>query len=193
MKPFEIVSDEGLEIIEHNAETILEEVGVEIRDYPSALQVFADAGADVDGTGCASREGMCRQIVQASAPREYIQHARNPRAQRADRRRRHGVRAQLRLAVRLRPRQRPPLRDDRRLPQLRQAHVPVAVPAPSAAARSASRSTSRSASVTSTWCTPTCATATSRSWARSPRPSRAAGLASSWPASRSAATSPTAP
>jgi trimethylamine--corrinoid protein Co-methyltransferase len=31
MKPFEIVSDEGLEIIEHNAETILNEVGVDPR------------------------------------------------------------------------------------------------------------------------------------------------------------------
>ena len=78
MKPFEIVSDEGLEIIEHNAETILQEVGVEIRDYPSALQVFADAGATVDGTRVRFPRGMCRQIVQATAPREYIQHARNP-------------------------------------------------------------------------------------------------------------------
>ena len=78
MKPFEIVSDEGLEIIEHNAETILQEVGVEIRDYPSALKVFADAGASVDGTRVHFPRGMCRQIVQASAPREYIQHARNP-------------------------------------------------------------------------------------------------------------------
>ena len=78
MKPFEIVSDEGLEIIENNAETILQEVGVEIRDYPSALQVFADAGASVDGTRVRFPRGMCRQIVQASAPREYIQHGRNP-------------------------------------------------------------------------------------------------------------------
>ena len=78
MKPFEIVSDEGLEIIERNAETILHEVGVEIRDYPSALKVFADAGASVDGTRVHFPRGMCRQIVQASAPREYIQHARNP-------------------------------------------------------------------------------------------------------------------
>ena len=70
MKPFEIVSDEGLEIIEHNAETILNEVGVEIRDYPSALKVFADAGADVDGTRVHFPRGMCRQIVQATAPRE---------------------------------------------------------------------------------------------------------------------------
>lgn len=78
MKPFEIVSDEGLAIIEHNAETILHEVGVEIRDYPSALKVFADAGASVEGTRVHFPRGMCRQIVQASAPREYIQHARNP-------------------------------------------------------------------------------------------------------------------
>ena len=78
MKPFEIVSDEGLEIIEHNAETILQEVGVEIRDYPSALKVFADGGASVDGTRVRFPRGMCRQIVQASAPSEYIQHARNP-------------------------------------------------------------------------------------------------------------------
>lgn len=78
MKPFEIVSDEGLELLEHNADTILQEVGVEIRDYPSALQLFADAGASVDGTRVRFPRGMCRQIVQASAPREYIQHARNP-------------------------------------------------------------------------------------------------------------------
>ncbi|MGZ4741487.1 MAG: trimethylamine methyltransferase family protein, partial [Ilumatobacteraceae bacterium] len=78
MKPFEIVSDEGLEILEHNADTILQEVGVVIRDYPSALKVFADAGASVDGTLVRFPRGMCRQIVQATAPREYIQHARNP-------------------------------------------------------------------------------------------------------------------
>ncbi|MEM9748622.1 MAG: trimethylamine methyltransferase family protein, partial [Actinomycetota bacterium] len=48
--PFEIVSDEGLELLEHNAETILETVGVEIRDHPGAVERFRDAGADVDGT-----------------------------------------------------------------------------------------------------------------------------------------------
>jgi trimethylamine--corrinoid protein Co-methyltransferase len=78
MKPFEIVSDEGLELLEHNADTILEEVGVEIRDYPSALDRFRDAGADVDGTRVRFPRGMCRQLVQASAPAIYTQHARNP-------------------------------------------------------------------------------------------------------------------
>jgi trimethylamine--corrinoid protein Co-methyltransferase len=78
MKPFELVSDEGLEILEHNADTILEEVGVEIRDYPSAVQRFRDAGADVDGDRVRFPRGMARQIVQSSAPSIYTQHARNP-------------------------------------------------------------------------------------------------------------------
>jgi trimethylamine--corrinoid protein Co-methyltransferase len=78
MKPFEILSDEGLEILEHNADTILEEVGVEFRDYPSAIERFRDAGADVDGSRVHFPRGMCRQIVQASAPAVYTQHARNP-------------------------------------------------------------------------------------------------------------------
>ena len=76
MKPFEIVSDEGLEIIEHNADTILEEVGVEIRDYPSALQLFADAGAVVDGDARAlsarhvppDRAGHARRASTSSTP-----------------------------------------------------------------------------------------------------------------------------
>ncbi|NBO56932.1 MAG: trimethylamine methyltransferase, partial [Actinobacteria bacterium] len=32
IKPYEMVSDEGLELIEHNADTVLEEVGIEVRD-----------------------------------------------------------------------------------------------------------------------------------------------------------------
>ena len=78
MKPFEIVSDEGLELLEHNADTILEDVGVEIRDYPSAIDRFRDAGADVSGTRVRFPRGLCRQIVQTSAPAVYTQHARNP-------------------------------------------------------------------------------------------------------------------
>jgi trimethylamine--corrinoid protein Co-methyltransferase len=78
MKPFELVSDEGLELLEHNADTILEQVGVEIRDYPSAIERFRDAGADVTGTRVRFPRGLCRQIVQATTPAAYTQHARNP-------------------------------------------------------------------------------------------------------------------
>ena len=75
--PVEIVSDEGLELLEHNAETILETVGVEIRDHPGAVERFRDAGADVDGTRIRFPRGMCRQLVQATTPAGYTQHARN--------------------------------------------------------------------------------------------------------------------
>jgi trimethylamine--corrinoid protein Co-methyltransferase len=78
LTPIELISAEGLEILEHNADTILEEVGVEVRDHPSAVKLFAEAGADIDGSRVRFPRGMCRQIVQATAPAVYTQHARNP-------------------------------------------------------------------------------------------------------------------
>jgi trimethylamine--corrinoid protein Co-methyltransferase len=78
LQPYEVLSEEGLAIIEHNADTILEEVGVEIRDFPEGLPTFANAGAHVDGTRVRFPRGLARQIVQATAPRQYTQHARNP-------------------------------------------------------------------------------------------------------------------
>ena len=78
IKPYELVSEEGLQILEDNADAILEEIGVEIRDYPSAIERFKNAGAIVDGTRVRFPRGMCRSIIQASAPRIYTQHARNP-------------------------------------------------------------------------------------------------------------------
>ena len=78
LAPVELASAEGLEILEHNADTILEEVGVEVRDHPSAVKLFAEAGADIDGSRVRFPRGMCRQIVQATAPAVYTQHARNP-------------------------------------------------------------------------------------------------------------------
>lgn len=78
LKPFEIVGDEGLAIIEQTADTILEEVGIEVRDYPAALAVFAAGGAHVDGTRVRFPRGMCRELVSANAPSTYVQHARNP-------------------------------------------------------------------------------------------------------------------
>ena len=78
LTPLDIVSSEGLELLEHNAETILAEVGVEIRDYPSAIERFRAAGADVDGTRVRFPRGLCRSIVTATAPAVYTQHGRNP-------------------------------------------------------------------------------------------------------------------
>ncbi len=75
---FELLSEEGLQLIEKNAETVLEEIGIEIRSFPAALRLFKQAGADVNGERVRFPRGLCRTIVQASAPSEYVQHARNP-------------------------------------------------------------------------------------------------------------------
>jgi trimethylamine---corrinoid protein Co-methyltransferase len=77
-RPYELVSDEGLSIIEANADRILAQSGVLIRDYPSAIELFRSAGAEVSGDQVRFPDGMARKIVQATAPRSYIQHARNP-------------------------------------------------------------------------------------------------------------------
>ena len=74
----EVMTAEGLELIEHNAETILEEVGIDFREDPEALDILRDAGADVDGERVRFPRGLCRSIIQQSAPKEFIQHARNP-------------------------------------------------------------------------------------------------------------------
>ena len=69
LKPFEVLDEEGLATIEWNADTILEQVGLEFRGDPDALRLFHDAGADVQGDRVRFPRGMCRKIVQASAPR----------------------------------------------------------------------------------------------------------------------------
>jgi trimethylamine--corrinoid protein Co-methyltransferase len=74
----EVLDEEGLLLIEQNAETVLQEIGIEFRDFPRALELLKDAGADVDGERVRFPRGLCRSIIQASAPSEFKQHARNP-------------------------------------------------------------------------------------------------------------------
>src|ERR1700761_2574746 len=75
---YEVLGTEGLELLEHNADTILEEIGIEFREDPEALRIFKDAGADVQGERVHFARGMCRSIIQKSAPRQFTQYARNP-------------------------------------------------------------------------------------------------------------------
>ena len=63
----EILSEEGLAIIEHNAETILQEIGIEFKEYPRALELFKGAGADVNGARVRFPRGLARQPL--SRPR----------------------------------------------------------------------------------------------------------------------------
>ncbi|MFY0621436.1 MAG: trimethylamine methyltransferase family protein [Pelagimonas sp.] len=74
---FEILSEEALDIIETNAETILEEVGVNFVDNPAALARWKEAGADVQGERVRIPRGLARELIK-TAPKSFTQHARNP-------------------------------------------------------------------------------------------------------------------
>ena len=73
----ELCSDEGLGIIEANAETILEEIGIDFKDDEEVLQIWKDAGADVDGERVRFPKGLARSLL-ATAPAQFTQVARNP-------------------------------------------------------------------------------------------------------------------
>ncbi|ACM01014.1 trimethylamine methyltransferase family protein [Cereibacter sphaeroides] len=74
---FEILNEEALQIIEWNAETVLEEIGVNFLENPAALQRWRDAGADVRGERVHIPRGLARKLC-ATAPSSFTQHARNP-------------------------------------------------------------------------------------------------------------------
>ncbi len=75
---YDVLGEEGLSLIEENAETILAEVGIEFREDAEALALWREAGADVDGERVRFPRGLCRKLVQDSAPAVFTQHARNP-------------------------------------------------------------------------------------------------------------------
>jgi len=72
----EILSEEAIEIIEFNAETILEEIGVAFTDNPGAIEVWRNAGADIEGERVRIPRGLARKLCK-TAPKKIIQHARN--------------------------------------------------------------------------------------------------------------------
>jgi trimethylamine--corrinoid protein Co-methyltransferase len=78
LAPFEVLDEGGLSLLEHNADVILQEVGLDFRGDTVALKLLRDAGADIDGERVRFPMGMCRQLIQATAPRQFTQHARNP-------------------------------------------------------------------------------------------------------------------
>ena len=75
---YEVLNEEGLTLIENNAETILQEIGVEFRGDQDALDLWKNAGADIKNERVRIPKGLCKKLVQDSAPKEFIQHARNP-------------------------------------------------------------------------------------------------------------------
>ncbi|MBY6006329.1 trimethylamine methyltransferase family protein [Salipiger bermudensis] len=73
----EILNEEALQIIEHNAETVLEEIGVNFVNNPAALERWREAGAEIDGERVRIPRGLARKLC-ATAPSRFTQVARNP-------------------------------------------------------------------------------------------------------------------
>jgi trimethylamine--corrinoid protein Co-methyltransferase len=74
---FEVLSEEALQIIETNAETVLAEIGVAFVDNPAALDRWREAGAEVTGERVRIPRGLARELCK-TAPSTITQHARNP-------------------------------------------------------------------------------------------------------------------
>ena len=77
VKLYEPFSDDQLELIEHNADIVLQEIGIDFRDDAEALAMWKDAGADVKGDRVRFPKGLVRSLIK-TAPREFTQFARNP-------------------------------------------------------------------------------------------------------------------
>ena len=73
----ELLGEEHLVRIEAAADAILQEVGMDFRGDDEALRLWRYAGADVDGERVRFPADLLRSIL-GSAPRAFIQHARNP-------------------------------------------------------------------------------------------------------------------
>ena len=73
----DLLDETSLQIIEQNAEIILQEIGVNITDDPESIEIWREAGADIDGERVRFPKGLCRELIK-TAPAEFTQHARNP-------------------------------------------------------------------------------------------------------------------
>ena len=76
---YELLSEEGLDVIEQTATRILKDVGIEFRGDVEALDLWHQAGADVNGERVRFEEGFLQSIISRSAPSSFVQHARNPK------------------------------------------------------------------------------------------------------------------
>lgn len=64
--PVDMLSDEACELIEHNAETVLEEIGIEFRDDAEALAILKDKGCDIDGERVHFPRGLAKELCKTA-------------------------------------------------------------------------------------------------------------------------------
>ena len=74
---YSFLSEQALKAIEDQADWLLENVGMEFRGDKAAIELFANAGANIDGERVRFPYGLARQLCD-SAPSEFKLHARNP-------------------------------------------------------------------------------------------------------------------
>ncbi len=75
---YELLDDPALEQLEAHADWILSEIGVEFRGDDEALELFRDAGAQVDGERVRFEPGLAPQLC-STAPRQFSMWGRDGR------------------------------------------------------------------------------------------------------------------
>jgi len=74
---YDLLDDEAVQALENQADWILSEIGIEFRGDEEALNLFAEAGASVDGNRVRFDPGHARALCQ-TAPGCFTMHARDP-------------------------------------------------------------------------------------------------------------------
>ena len=72
-----VLDEEGLSLIESNADALLQDIGIEFRDDAEVLDLWRGAGAEVKDQRVRFPKGLLRQLI-STAPAQFTQHARNP-------------------------------------------------------------------------------------------------------------------
>ncbi len=75
---YSVLGDTDLAQLEHNADTILQDIGIDIKEDQESIDIFIAAGASANGERVHFPRGMLREIIQNSAPKMFTQYARNP-------------------------------------------------------------------------------------------------------------------
>ena len=60
---FEYLNEESLDLIEKNADILLQEIGIDFLDDQEALDMWRDAGADIDGMRVRFPIGLCLSLI----------------------------------------------------------------------------------------------------------------------------------
>jgi trimethylamine---corrinoid protein Co-methyltransferase len=76
VRPYDLLTEDGLALVESKADQLLAEVGIDINEDQDR-DLFRQAGAKVEGTRVRFQPGHVRELVK-TAPRQFTQHARNP-------------------------------------------------------------------------------------------------------------------